>query len=536
MTMPMTDDPVTQLQRAPHDPVALAALVACHQAGLVDWLERVMRNRDLADEAVQETWLVISRGSWRFAAQSEDAAGDVRAWLRQVALRAAFRLRAGQLRQGEVLAQVARDQQKVSSPTPLEQLAESDQRAVVWAAIAELPPMMRNALELRFRNGLDFAAIGQAQQCTALTARVRTWRALGTLRRQLLLLGLSLVPATLTTLLAAEAGGAFASTTEGGGVIGSTGVRLPTIPLVAGLGLSRWLIAGGVLAPALLVAIWNGVMGEEPPNPPAIDQGSSTPTLAVVATVSKAPPRQLLRAQLTDGLPQHVSALSTDIDRPQIRVDVQIIHDFGGHLSYPGDRVTVLTPGQLAELSHGLTAPSEELSSPSIVLASEQSAVMTMGSERAFLTGYAVDEDGEIAPVMERFLEGTISSVTARMGADGACIVMATVIQREVMAQEQRSVAIAGQLAKYPGGDPWNELAFRESRTIALPDGGMVVPPGASLLLPVTGSVVKRLSPSGISTVADYPSGSDSWWAVITPAVLPADDRDPEPPQPEARG
>jgi RNA polymerase sigma-70 factor, ECF subfamily len=539
MTMPMIDDPVTQLQHAPHDPAAFAALVACHQSDLVCWLERVLRNRDLADEAVQETWLVISRGSWRFAAHSDDPAGDVRAWLRQVALRAAFRLRAGQRRQGEVLAQVARDQQKPSSPSPLEQLAESDQRAVVWAAIAELPPLMRHALELRFHHGLDFAAIGQAQQCTALTARVRTWRALGTLRRQLLLLGLSLVPTTLATLLAAEASSVITSTTDGDDV-GSTGVQPSGLLLVAGLGHPRWLMTFGVLVPVMSLATWHGVMSEESPSPPVIDHGMSTPTLAVTATASEAAPWLLRDEPWTHGLPPEVDEVGSSPHGhfPELQADVRVINDSEVHLSYPRDRVTVLTPEQLAELPHGLTPSSKGATLRNIALQSAQRAhVMNLHKQRDFHAGYAVGDDGKIAPVTKSFPEGVVCRFSVRAWSDGACRVMASATQREVIAQESRSFTIDGPLAKDLGTHlSWDELTFRENRTVALPDGGMVVPPGASLLLPSTGSVMKHQSPSGVFTAAENAPDSDPWWVVITPVVLPADAHDPEPHQPEARG
>jgi RNA polymerase sigma factor (sigma-70 family) len=151
------------LQAAANDREALARLVEAEQPALRAWLRRVLRDDHLTEDALQECWLTLTKGDWQFAARASDSDSSVSAWLRQIALRAALHLREDQRRSQRRL-KTAQDLQPVrrEPPTPLESMAEGDSRDLIWSLVADLPPAMRTTVELRFRGGLDFAAIGTA--------------------------------------------------------------------------------------------------------------------------------------------------------------------------------------------------------------------------------------------------------------------------------------------------------------------------------------------------------------------------------------
>jgi RNA polymerase sigma-70 factor (sigma-E family) len=58
-------------------------------------------------------------------------------------------------------------------------------RDAAWRLVAQLPPKQRAAVVLRYYEDLDDAAIAEILQCSAVTVRTQTMRALATLRQRL---------------------------------------------------------------------------------------------------------------------------------------------------------------------------------------------------------------------------------------------------------------------------------------------------------------------------------------------------------------
>ncbi|NLE45164.1 MAG: sigma-70 family RNA polymerase sigma factor [Chloroflexi bacterium] len=80
-----------------------------------------------------------------------------------------------------------------------------DTRRLIWQALREVSPGARDALILRFYEGLSYAEIGESLDCTAEAARSRVAHGKVQLRRLLSDRGVGVVPArALTGLVGAE--------------------------------------------------------------------------------------------------------------------------------------------------------------------------------------------------------------------------------------------------------------------------------------------------------------------------------------------
>ena len=528
--MPPSYDPFTALQAAGHDRAALARLAEEEQPGLTAWLERVLRDDDLAQEAVQETWLVLSRGDWSFAARTEDAAGDVRAWLRRIALRAALRLRERQRTQRRHLDGWFRLRAApIVVPTPLEQLAEQDRRDLVWAMVAELPATLREPLELRFREGFDFAAIGRAQGCTALTARVRTWRGLERMRRRLQVLGIMVMPTSLMATLAggnAGIGGITGALTVGvlprmlAHMKGTGGAPVVSVVLVGGMvtsALCWWLLAPGV-----------------------VDIERTTPASVLSnedAAAIAARPAWELRRPLTDdwtvagGIEEKKNPTPAGALRAQVLIDTRVFVPSAPVLPFSTTRPTVLTAEQRDQLLARLATQGDEmLTKPRLLMGSGTSAVVQLIDQTAYIAGYERAAVGP-QPVTSLVNGGFYARISSLIEADGIRI-----IEAPAQITEQRGIIQRSARVPTPTGTfqdlPWDEPTVHFSRAVALPRDGILIPPGGSLLLPASEGRLDHATPGGITSTPD--AAFPGWWMLIMPFAVEAESEG-EPTPPSAR-
>jgi RNA polymerase sigma-70 factor (ECF subfamily) len=150
-------------------------LYAAVRQPLLRYLWTFVRNAAAAEDLLQETFLQIHR-----ARQTYTPPRPVRPWIyaitRHVAL---MHLRSGRRRK-EVLA----DDQLPEVPVPpeMEKLAD---RATLHQLLSELPRQGQEVLMLHHLLGMSFQEIGQILGITAGTAKVRSHRALKSLRQQL---------------------------------------------------------------------------------------------------------------------------------------------------------------------------------------------------------------------------------------------------------------------------------------------------------------------------------------------------------------
>lgn len=533
--MPPSYNPFTTLQAAGHDRAALACLAEQEQPGLAAWLERVLRDDDLAQEAVQETWLVLSRGDWSFAARTDDAAGDVRAWLRRIALRAALRLRERQRTHRRHLDGWFRSRvAPIPAPTPLDRLADQDRRDLVWAMVAELPATLREPVELRFRDGLDFAAIGRAQGCTALAARVRTWRGLAQMRRRLLMLGILVMP---TSLMATLGGGAVGGITGGSVIIGVLPGMLARMGGAGGVLATGLVLAGGMVTSALCWWLLAADVADAEAMPP----GPVSSTKSTAETAGP-PPWELRRAVTDIGIPpmasqeQEQPTVPPGAERGQVLIDMWTIVPGAPALPFDANRPTVLTVEQRAQLISRLAARNDEvLTHPRLTLASGQRAHTAFINQHAYIAGYARIPVFGPDPVVGVITDGFHADIVALVESDGTRIVGAEAQRCDHRGSTRRTARVDGRNGGFLDLQ-WEEPAVHFSQAITVPPAGIFIPPGGALLLPANAGRIDHATPGGTDSTPD--ATFRPWWVLIVPSVVTELQTEPdsEPTLPGARG
>ncbi len=161
---------------------AFDRLVERHQARLVRFAAGLLRDRERAEDAVQETFLRLLRSPP--AIGSADDAGP---WLFRVCRNLSY-----DLMKTEAREQSRRDRlQAVAPPTPDEQSAEAEVLALVRREWNLLPAREREALWLKVHEGMNYAQIGEVlgvkpgtvgwlvhEALNHLTQRLRTVQAL----------------------------------------------------------------------------------------------------------------------------------------------------------------------------------------------------------------------------------------------------------------------------------------------------------------------------------------------------------------------
>jgi RNA polymerase sigma-70 factor (ECF subfamily) len=136
---------------------------------------RVLRDQALAQDAVQDAFLA----AWRTAASFDPARGKVSTWLLTLVHRRAVdvvrredRRRAGPL-----------DDAPVASGDATDERAEvREQRRAVQAALAQLAPEQREALELAYYGGLTQSELAERLGVPLGTVKSRMFAALSRLR------------------------------------------------------------------------------------------------------------------------------------------------------------------------------------------------------------------------------------------------------------------------------------------------------------------------------------------------------------------
>ena len=139
---------------------------------------RILRDRALAEDAVQEAFLAV----WRSADAYKRERAKPSTWILTVVHRRAVDLvRREQTRRGEPL-EVAPE--PTSGPAD-EDAVLRDRRAAVQAALTELPDEQRQALELAYYGGLTQSELAERLGVPLGTVKSRMFAGLGRLRELL---------------------------------------------------------------------------------------------------------------------------------------------------------------------------------------------------------------------------------------------------------------------------------------------------------------------------------------------------------------
>lgn len=150
---------------------AFAWLVRRYQAALYRAAASRLGWRELAEEAVQETFLCAHR--WL---ATYDSRFSFRTWLWTILLNQCSRqakreAKSGGRRQGT--GNKGQFQAEVFSSQPLMELLAQERSEQVHALLTRLPEAQADALRLRFFGGLTFAEIAEAMKCSEPGAKNR---------------------------------------------------------------------------------------------------------------------------------------------------------------------------------------------------------------------------------------------------------------------------------------------------------------------------------------------------------------------------
>ena len=147
---------------------------------------RVVRNRPLADEVVQEVFLWV----WERPSDYRSARGSVRAWIMTLAHRRAVdRVRREEAQRGRALRLAAATPSHGYVADPIRELEESEEEAALRAAIAPalraLPPEQREVVERMYFEGKSGVRIAEELGIPLGTVKSRALLAMRKMRSQL---------------------------------------------------------------------------------------------------------------------------------------------------------------------------------------------------------------------------------------------------------------------------------------------------------------------------------------------------------------
>lgn len=159
-------------------PSELTAEAWLHEAAQLRPLVRALvRDDHLAEDVLQETWIAASRSP--VVSGLEHPAQ--RSWLRTVARRLAAKAMRRDRRSADLEEQAARPELL----TPDERPEVLDELRMVLEELRDMPQSAREAVCLRYLDGLEPGEIARRMDCPPSTARVRVHRGLADLRERL---------------------------------------------------------------------------------------------------------------------------------------------------------------------------------------------------------------------------------------------------------------------------------------------------------------------------------------------------------------
>ena len=153
------------------DVAALRALYDEHAPRAIAIAMRILRNVEEAEDVVQDTFLEV----WRRSAQFDDARGTAVAWIVTIARsRAIDRLRATQTAGRALDGVVANeDVMRTALPSPVDRIEERHDGARVATALAALPALQRETIELAYFEGLSQSEIAAKTGTPLGTVKMR---------------------------------------------------------------------------------------------------------------------------------------------------------------------------------------------------------------------------------------------------------------------------------------------------------------------------------------------------------------------------
>jgi RNA polymerase sigma-70 factor, ECF subfamily len=159
------------------DPAVRAEVVGHYQHRLYRYLLRLVRDPASADDLFQQTWLHVVRQLHRY-----DAARSFDTWLFAIAHNAAMdllRRRPDESLEDREFALPAR------APDAYSTVLAGERAAILAAALTALPALYREALTLRFEEGMKLEEIAEVTHAPLSTVKSRVRRGLEAMKQNL---------------------------------------------------------------------------------------------------------------------------------------------------------------------------------------------------------------------------------------------------------------------------------------------------------------------------------------------------------------
>lgn len=170
-------EPVQVARLRSGDPAALAETIAYYQHRLYRYLMRLVREPASADDLFQQTWLHVVRQLHRY-----DAGRSFDTWLFAIAHNAAMDLL--RRRPGERLDDHEFELPS-AAPDALSAVLAGERAAILAAAMSALPALYREALTLRFEEGMKLEEIAEVTGTPLSTVKSRVRRGLEAMKQRL---------------------------------------------------------------------------------------------------------------------------------------------------------------------------------------------------------------------------------------------------------------------------------------------------------------------------------------------------------------
>jgi RNA polymerase sigma-70 factor (ECF subfamily) len=155
------------------DPTAFEALFRLHKRNVYGWLLRIVRDHAAAEDLTVETFWRIHQAHARF-----DPSQGFEAWARRIATRAAL----DWLRTKRTECELPAD---LSAPAITDPAIAAEIRSKIALAFSRLPPKLRIAATLAVIEELPGKEIAEALGISVAAVKVRVFRAVRLLRKNL---------------------------------------------------------------------------------------------------------------------------------------------------------------------------------------------------------------------------------------------------------------------------------------------------------------------------------------------------------------
>jgi RNA polymerase sigma factor (sigma-70 family) len=162
---------------------AFAQVVDRHAGWITAAAQRRLRDRHLGEDAAQAVFMLLASKAPHIVNSQQSSIG---AWLFHAMNLTCSRLQRSQTRRQRL---ESRSQRTVRGELP-----SDDLRGMLEDAIAQLPPLDRQAIVRRFYQGMDYQTIASELECTAEAVRKRIARALVSARAWMLQDGVDVIP------------------------------------------------------------------------------------------------------------------------------------------------------------------------------------------------------------------------------------------------------------------------------------------------------------------------------------------------------